>query len=334
VRVRHARLRHAANVLWFTAAAGRERCNVRPVMFSLKRQQRDKPEPIEPSLRLTDAILRNSAQGLCLLDVAGRIVPPLSRSLTTLFRRPDVAYLSFERLLAPLVSDETLAVVRAHMQRLLHGSWDDGAPANLLKDIEVRLPNTEGTADSAYFWFDFDPLEPACEAKSWLVRVTDMTLQVRTLREVEELRSQSRRQAEVLRGVLQMGRGWFANFMQTTDMSLQSTATLLKRSIREQTVSPRKLEQMQGEVERVRRDATDCQLAGLEYAARAFAANLQELRRRPAASGSDLLPLTVKLADLQKEFVLVKSLMRSAVMPSAARRSSAAKVRRASTVSS
>jgi hypothetical protein len=282
-------------------------------MFSLKRQQQDRQEPLEASLRLTDALLRNSAQGLFLLDQAGRIVPPISRSLTTLFRRPDVAHLGFERLLAPLVSADTLVVVQAHLQRLIHGAWDDGAPANVLKDIEVRLPNTDGPADSAHFAFDFDPVELACEPTAWLVRVTDITLQVRMLREMEELRSQSRRQAEVLRGVLQMGRGWFANFMQTTDMSLKTTATLLKQSLREDTAAHRKLEQMQGEVERVRRDATACQLAALEYAARAFAANVQELRQRAAASGRDLLPLAVKLEALQKEFLRVKSVMRLAV---------------------
>jgi len=295
----------------FTAAAGRERCNVR-LMFSLKRQQPDRPEPLQGSLRLTDALLRNSAQGLFLLDASGRIVPPISRSLTTLFRRPDVAHLGFERLLAPLVSAETLTRVQAHMQRLIHGAWHDGAPANVLKDIEVRLPNTDGPADSAHFSFDFDPLELACEPTAWLVRVTDITLQVRTLREVEELRSQSRRQAEVLRGVLQMGRAWFGNFMQTTDMSLKTTAALLKKSLREDTASRRTLEQMHGEVERVRRDATECGLAALEYAARALAANLHELRGRAASSGRDLPPLTGKLEDLQKEFVLVKSVMRSA----------------------
>jgi signal transduction histidine kinase len=287
-------------------------------MFSLKRQQRDKPEPITAHERLTDAILRNSDQGLFLLDSSGRIVPPMSRALTTLFRRPDIAHLAFERLLAPLVSADTLLLVQSHMRRLLGGAWDDGEPVNVLKDIEVSLPNTDGPADSAHIWFAFDPIEQPFESKAWLVRVTDVTLQVRTLREVEGLRSQVRTQSEVLRGVLQMGRGWFGNFVQTTDMSLKTSATLLKRALREQTVSWRKLDQMQGEIDRVWRDAGDCKLAALEHAARGFGANLQELRQRPASggaelSGVDLLPLTAKMAELQKQFVLVRSIMRSAL---------------------
>jgi len=287
-------------------------------MFSLKRQQRDKPEPINTHERLTDAILRNSDQGLFLLDSAGRIVPPMSRALTTLFRRQDIAHLGFERLLAPLVSADTLVLVQSHMRRLLDGTWDDGEPANVLKDIEVSLPNTEGPADSAHFWFAFDPIAQPFESKAWLVRVTDVTLQVRTLREVEDLRSQVRTQSEVLRGVLLMGRGWFGNFVQTTDMSLKTSAALLTRSLRDETASCRKLEQMQGEIDRVWRDAGNCKLAALEHAARAFAANLQELRRRPAArgaelSGAELLPLTVKMAELQQQFVLVRSMLRSAM---------------------
>jgi signal transduction histidine kinase len=287
-------------------------------MFSLKRQQRDKPEPINAHERLTDAILRNSDQGLFMLDDAGRIVPPMSRALTTLFRRPDIANLGFERLLAPLVSVDTLALVQSHLRRLLGGAWDDGEPVNLLKDIEVRLPNTDGPPDSAHLWFAFDPIEQPCASKAWLVRVTDVTLQVKTLREVEELRTQVRTQREVLRGVLQMGRGWFGNFMQTTDMALKTSAMLLKKTLREPNVSRRKLEQLQGEIDRVRYDAGNCNLAALEHAARSFAVNLQELRQRAAASGADvsgadLLPLSAKMAELQQQFSLVRSMMRSAL---------------------
>lgn len=292
-------------------------------MFSLKRQPRDKPEPIQAHERqaherFTDAILRNSDQGLFLLGSDGRIMPPLSRELTTLFRRPDVAHLGFERLLAPLVSADTLALVQSHMRRLLGGIWEDGEPANVLKDIEVRLPNTEGPADIAHLWFAFDPLDVPGEPKAWLVRVTDVTLRVRKEREVEDLRNQLRTQGEVLRGVLQMGRGWFGNFVQTTDMSLKTTATLLQKSLREATAGQRKLEQMQGEIERVRSDAADARLAALEQAAAAFATTLRELRQHNASSGGDLLPLTVKMEELQKQFFLVRSVMRSAVTPPAA----------------
>jgi two-component system chemotaxis sensor kinase CheA len=61
-------------------------------------------------------------------------------------------------------------------------------------------------------------------------------------------------------------------------------------------------------VDRVRRDAAAFKLTGLEAAARLLEDSLQELRSRGALSGSDFLPLAVKLDQLYGEFALLRSL--------------------------
>lgn len=282
------------------------------MFITLKRHEREKQELLGANSRLSDAILKNSDQGLFLLDAKGRITPTVSRALSRLFRRPEFANLTLEKLLAPLVSAKTLALVRTHMAILLGGSAAEGAPVSVLKDIEVRLPNAEGSADTAHYWFDFDPVEMPTESQAWLVRVTDITMQVQTLREVEELRNQVRAQGEVLRGVLRMGRGRFGSFVKKADQSMQAIATVLKKSAREESAFRSKLEETLGEVDRMRREAAVFKLAALEQAARVFEDALHELRSRSTLSGSDFLPLAVKLDDLYNQFALVKSMTRSA----------------------
>ena len=74
------------------------------MFITVKRHEREKQELLSISNRLTEAILKNSTVGLFLLDAKDRILPPVSQSLAGLFRRQEFANLSFEKLLAPIVT--------------------------------------------------------------------------------------------------------------------------------------------------------------------------------------------------------------------------------------
>jgi signal transduction histidine kinase len=279
------------------------------MFISLKRHEREKQELLGASNRLTDAILKSSAQGLFLLDAKDKVLPQVSTSLAALFRRQDFANLSFEKLIGPLVTAKTLAVARTFLTRLLDAAAPgDAAQENPLQDIEVRLANSDGTFETAHYSFEFNALGLPREARTWLVRVTDITARVQQQRELEDLRAQIQTQGEILRGVLQVGGARFGAFLQRTDASMKAINGVLKKPAREAGAFRNKLEQTLDEVDRVRRDAAALTLTGLEAAARSLEDALQELRSRGALSGSDFLPLAVKLDELYGQFALLRSL--------------------------
>jgi signal transduction histidine kinase len=220
-----------------------------------------------------------------------------------MFRRPDVVNLSIEKLIAPLVTAKTLSAVRAFMARLLEGVPGDGA--NPLQDVEVRLPNPEGGFDNAHFSFEFTPLD---NPQAWLVQVTDITSRVQQQRELEDVRSQLKTQGEILRSVLHAGGARFATFLQTTDATMKTINTVLKKPAREADAFRLKLEETLEQVDRLRRDATALKLSGMESAARNLEDALQDLRIRGNLSGSDFLPLAVKLDQLFAQFSLLRTL--------------------------
>ena len=163
------------------------------------RHEREKQELLSASNRISDAILRNTDQGLFFVDARNRVLPQISQSLTRLFRREDFANLTFEKLLAPVVTAKTLSTARNHIAQLLGTappredessapSAAPSAPTNPLSNIEVRLPNSDGSFDSAHYAFEFSAVELVKEQRAWLVRVTDITQQVQTQRELEDLR--------------------------------------------------------------------------------------------------------------------------------------------------
>ena len=146
------------------------------------RHEREKQELLDASNRTSEAILRNTDQGLFFLDARNRVLPQISRSLAQLFRREDFANLTFEKLLAPVVTAKTLSVARSHIAQILGTAppREDGsdapraaptAQANPLSNIEVRLPNSDGSFDSAHYAFEFSAVEPVKEQRAWLVRV-------------------------------------------------------------------------------------------------------------------------------------------------------------------
>jgi two-component system chemotaxis sensor kinase CheA len=278
------------------------------MFISVKRHEREKQDLIGTNSRLIDAILDSSAQGMFLLDAKDNILPPISASLAALFRRRDFANLSFEKLIGPLVTAKTLSAARGFLVRLFDGAAPDAAQPNPLQDIELRLAKPDGAFETAHYSFDFHAVDSPHEPRSWLVRVTDITARVQQHRELEDLRAQVQTQGEILRGVMRGGGARFGAFLHRTDASLKKINGVLKKPAREAAAFRSKLEETLDEVDRVRRDAAGLKLTGLEAAARLLEDSLQELRSRGELSGSDFLPLAVKLDQLYGQFALLRSL--------------------------
>jgi two-component system chemotaxis sensor kinase CheA len=277
------------------------------MFISAKRHEREKQELISAGNRLADAILKTSTIGLFLMDSTGKIQPQVSASLGTLFRRQDFANLTVEKLVGPLVSAKTLSVVRTHMAHFLETGRRETTD-DPLQDVEVKLTNADGSFVGAHYSFEFSPVEVANEARSWMVRVSDITARSQQQRELEDLRVQVLTQGEILRSVLKVGGTRFGACLQRTDASMKSINSVLKKPAREASAFRHKLEEILEEVDRIRRDAAALQLTGLQDSARDFEDALQELRSRETLSGSDFLPLAVKLDALYGQFAMLRSL--------------------------
>jgi len=296
------------------------------MFITVKRHEREKQDLMSGN-RLTDAILKTAAQGLFLLDAKSKILPPVSKSLAALFRRRDFGNLSFDKLIAPIVTAKISSAARNHVLRLQSTAPRAGAPqadadSNPLRDVQVRLPNPDGTFETARYSFEFDAVDAnananvdadadadaANEPRLWLVRVTDITARTQQHRELEDLRAQIQAQGEILRSVLQAGGARFGQFLRRTDASMKTINGVLKKPAREAAAFRHKLEETLHEVDRIRRDAAALELSGLAAAARLFEDSLQDLRNRDSLSGSDFLPLAVKLDQLYGQFSALRSL--------------------------
>ena len=289
------------------------------MFISAKRYEREKQQLIGAGGRVTDLLLQQVSQGIFALDADNKVIPPVSASLSALLHRRDVLGVSFEKLLQPVVSKKLLALAGEHLERLRAAPWTAPLAAlNPLDAVEVRLLQPDGSYAIAQYGFEFTAIDIPDEPARWLVRVTDKTTVLRQAQELDELRVQVKTQTEILQGILRHGRARFAAALQRTAAALAAINAILRQPAREPAAFRAKLERTIEEVDRIGRESTALRLDTLQAAAHRFEESLQELRERETLSGTDFLPLAVKLDELFTQFSMLRALTRPAEEAAAA----------------
>jgi signal transduction histidine kinase len=296
------------------------------MFISKKRHSKDLQTAQAAGNRLIEAILDHVSQGVFLVAADDRILQPVSRSMATLFRRRDFSNLTLERLLGPLVDEQTLIDVCVTLAKLRLGGGRSEIPAMAaLQEVEVRLPRTGDAVDVACYAFDFFALEIPGQAQTWMVRVTDRSLLARQNEELEELRPQladAHReihdlrmqlavQSDVLRCVMHVGRSHLAAAVQRSGSALKAITATLKKPAREEEAFRQKLEAIATAVDEIRREAQSLELTAMAAAALSFGEALQDLRERGSLSGNDFLPLAVRLDELFSQYAQLRALIKS-----------------------
>jgi two-component system chemotaxis sensor kinase CheA len=112
------------------------------MFITAKRHEREKQELLETSSRITEAILQHSEPEILLLEIQAQV----SHSLGALFRRQDFSNLSFEKLVAPLVTAKALTLVRSHLAQVLGTAARDNPHAG--HPSAHSVPRPDGSPDS------------------------------------------------------------------------------------------------------------------------------------------------------------------------------------------
>jgi chemotaxis protein histidine kinase CheA len=279
------------------------------MFMSLTRPRRD--EPKDPDLA-GHLILQHVGEGMFVLDAADKVLEPISASMHRLFGQRDLLHLSFAKMLQPIVSEKTLIAACDRIAEWRKSTTlSDRIAMPLHQDIEVKLPLTDGSSDGGHYAFDFFPLGDPKRAGFCLVRILDNTSAVRQARDLEDLGAQLATQAAILRSVLRLGRVRFRASVQRTDAAMTAINAILKKPAREQGAFRNKLEETLEEVGRIRREGSMLQLPSLEQAAREFENSLHAVGQQGSLSGSDFLPLALKLDELFSEFALLRAVTKT-----------------------
>ncbi|MFO1465122.1 MAG: ATP-binding protein [Steroidobacteraceae bacterium] len=279
------------------------------MLISKTRHEREKADAIAKATRLNEEILGGLPQAIFLLDHDLRIRPPISRSAESLFRRRDLLNTAFEKLLENILPAKPL-VAAAEFLTLLRSP---NAPADInagnpLLETAVRITAAEGAVENRILSFTFRRVVTLSEHQTWVVCIEDISRQADLARELEELKGYSSAQATCLGCLVRVGSERFAAFLRQSDASVNMINAVLKKPARTREAFRAKLDELLHEIDQIKQQAALLELDNVEQLAQAFADAATGLQRNEHLSGSDFLPLAVRLDELFAQLALMRSM--------------------------
>ena len=291
------RLSSYLRLLMLAALVGAVTLGVGLVYFLVARRRQ--AALLADAQRQTNDILQTVKEGLFLLDAQGRIGATHSGSMERLFKREDLAGISFEDLLQPIVPAKTLQTAIRFVEVL----WSERTKENLVKSInplqEVEVSfDTGGGQETRWLEFDFHRVRSDGKLVHLLVSVNDVTQRVRLARELAESREKAQSQVDTLLGVLHVNPQQLRSFLSDSDAAMKMVNAMLREPAREESAFRRKLDSIFRQIHSIKGEAAALGLGTVESRAHEFEDALKEAREKPTLSGGDFLPLVVKLDDL------------------------------------
>jgi HPt (histidine-containing phosphotransfer) domain-containing protein len=280
------------------------------VFVFIRNLQKDEVESSRARKETAD-ILRTVNEGLFLLDATQKIGSERSLALNDIFRRDDFTGMSFDDLLRGIVPEKTLRTAQDYVSLL----WGERVNEKLVKsinplnEVEVHFDNPAGGFETHFLEFDFNRVKSDGTMSHLLVTVNDVTKRVLLSRELQESQEKAQQQLDMLLRILHVDPESLTGFLTDAEVSLKMVNSILKEPAREEAAFRSKIDSIYRQVHAVKGEASALGLKTVEQRAHAFEESLNELKGRPNLSGSDFLPLVVKLDDLFNHLAQVREML-------------------------
>ena len=281
------------------------------IFFYFARNLRKEEAVSNRQRKETADILRTVNEGLFLLDKDLKVGSERSMALNNIFRREEFAGFTFDTLLKEIVPEKTLRTAMDYVALL----WGDRVNEKLVKtinplnEVEVHFDNAAGGFDTHFLEFDFNRVKSEGSLSHLLVTVNDVTKRVMLSRELQESQEKAQAQLDLLLRILHVEPDSLTGFLTDADVSLKMVNSILKEPAREESAFRAKIDGIYRQVHAVKGEAAALGLKTVEQRAHAFEEALSDLKGRNTLSGSDFLPLVVKLDDLFNHLAQVREML-------------------------
>ncbi len=279
--------------------------------IALQIARQNQEQAVREARRQTESIFRTVKEGLFLLDRDLTIGAAYSAAMQDIFKREDIAGLSFEELLKDLVPEKTLATALKFAKVL----WTERTKENLVKtinplgEVEARFNTESGAEATRYLDFDFHRVRTGNEITHLLVSVSDVSARVALANELKSAQDRTQSQIDTLLGLLKVDPAQLASFLADSDAGLRMVNTILREPAREAAAFRKKVDSIFRQVHSIKGEAAAIGLSTIEDRAHRFEEDLRVLRDKADLSGNDFLPLIVKLDDLLTHLQSIRELV-------------------------
>lgn len=248
----------------------------------------------------TRDILKTVSEGFFLLDADYRIGTVWSEAMTRMFGRSDFKGLPFEELLRDKVPAETLATAVKYIKLL----WGERARENLMKSInplgqlEVSMDNGRGGKETRYLQFDFHRVMGQKGVKHVLCSVGDITSSVLLAKELQQAQENAHSQLDMMIGMLHADPLQVSSFLDSAAAGLKHVNTIMKDPARTDGEFRKKLAGLSRELHSIKGEASALSLMSVAERVHHLEDMVAELKAKSELTGSDFLPVVLKLDEL------------------------------------
>lgn len=256
-------------------------------------------------------ILGTVREGLFLVGRDLCLGETCSESLTELLRLTTPAGRAFEDVLRPLVDEKTLVAALKFLGLL----WKDKVneelieSVNPLSQIEVSFTNSHGGSEVRYLAFSFRRVRGAEASGDYILgMVADVTDRVLLARELEHAKVDGDSQAAFLLELLRVDPAQLQAFLGSADIAFRKSNAVLTAPGIEQQDLQTKLNGVFRELHAVKGEAAALTLTSFVQRIHIIEDTLSTLRAKSTLSGSDFLPVVVKLDEVMSHVATMHSM--------------------------
>jgi len=282
------------------------------ILFHFLRKLRQSDALIEKARRETTDILANVNEGLLLLDKEYTIGSQYSASLGEIFRQENFAGRHFFDLLKPLVTEKTLRIARDYVDILFSKVVSETLVTNLnpLDEVQISLANESGSFTVRYLSFNFSRVVENDELVFLLVTVSDITDAIELQQQLKDAEIKAAQDIDMLLQVIHLDGGLLLNYLSNVQVALASVNNLLKQPVKTQPQFMEKVLKIARIIHTLKGECASLDLSFIEKKLHDYETTIEPLKTNNRLTGSDFIPLAVRLNQLMSDVNTVVMLVK------------------------
>lgn len=266
---------------------------------------------LERARKETDDILNTTQEGLFLLNPDYTMGSQHSRALEKIFGRQSFAGVDFFALLAPMVSDKTLATAREYLDLLFKHDVKEKLVTDLnpLNCVQTLVAPASGKPETRFLEFGFNRVREQGTITHLLVTVNDITQRVNLERSLKETEARARDQLAMLIEILQIEAPALEQFLRTAREGLQAMNRLLQAQETGLEARGSKVHALFRHSHRIKGDAAALGLQSLTATLEKLESTLTAMHESHQLAGEDFLPVAVQVKTLYEQIDALETLL-------------------------
>lgn len=260
----------------------------------------------------TDNILDNVAEGLFLINNKFKIESQYSKALEAIFEQNKLGEINFLKFIEDRAHAKAFENTNQYMEIMFDNNVHEETinELNPLSEVELNFKNNHGiNTISKFLSFKFKRILKNKKVSELIATVIDITDQIILQKKLKESESKTKKQMEWLLNILHVDPLLLKDFIESVQKEIDSIEYFMKHGNKENNYH-QVLENIFRSVHLIKGNASLLDLKFFVNSTHEYEEKIVEIKSKEEITGTDFVPLILKLGDLRKNLNEINSLIK------------------------